>query len=587
MGVLKEESLNILVDEINRNVNTKINAIKVSDKATDINMSDGTTVEVSVNKNKSDIADINTHLNKSENTKYNTVNGVKEFECKDGYVDNILIEGKTLMQTPLKSNLLIGQRYEIGSISYGQSSGNDEVDESKYRTVGYIEIDASKQYKIYTDKLNNTYSPSPYYYFYYDTNKSYITRSDSANITPPSNAKYIRFYEHIGGTLTQDRVNDVKCMMFESQYAPPFSPNMDYYEPILESVGQGDKIEILTRKHGSNLYNNNATYGKSILASGGITDNAEWCIIDSLYVEKNKTYTIEKGSSAGIGDNIGYIYVYEFNFDGSYSSKRHDLGLGKNTFTPSKNCFIKISIKYTNLEGFGVYDSGLRLPYTTDKKQILTTLRSLPNGVKDAIEKRGNKYYKIQRVVEVDVYDAIKKYNLEVVIEKENETTSKPMIKNFVTALGGKVDGNNFNVHCSHFKVANIYQDTITEEGMYLTTHMHNRILKSKVVGLQGVVSKNAMLAWYRTNKVKVVFELAEPIITELPNLNLRTFSPQTTLFVDSGIVQADISFDVTNTLGSSIDAMADKIGSLEDMLGGQLEIGTERINSLLRKMNG
>src|SRR5699024_10668201 len=36
-----------------------------------------------------------------------------------------------------------------------------------------------------------------------------------------------------------------------------------------------------------------------------------------------------------------------------------------------------------------------------DKKQILTTLRSLPNGVKDTIEKRGNKYYKIKRCGEV------------------------------------------------------------------------------------------------------------------------------------------------------------------------------------------
>ena len=55
-------------------------------------------LDFSVDKNLIDrVEQLENDLNKTENTKYATTNGVKEFECKDGYVDNIVIEGETLV----------------------------------------------------------------------------------------------------------------------------------------------------------------------------------------------------------------------------------------------------------------------------------------------------------------------------------------------------------------------------------------------------------------------------------------------------------------------------------------------------------
>ena len=52
-------------------------------------------IDAGYRQNKNDISNINYELSKTENTKYSTENGIKEFSCKNGYVDNVVIEGQT------------------------------------------------------------------------------------------------------------------------------------------------------------------------------------------------------------------------------------------------------------------------------------------------------------------------------------------------------------------------------------------------------------------------------------------------------------------------------------------------------------
>ena len=70
--------------------------------------------------------------------------------------------------------------------------------------------------------------------------------------------------------------------------------------------------------------------------------------------------------------------------------------------------YIRVIFSYDDDRDMSLDDYDIIRPFLAskyDKKQISTTLRSLPNGVRDTIEKRGNKYVKVQRCGEHTVSD--------------------------------------------------------------------------------------------------------------------------------------------------------------------------------------
>ncbi|MGL5713417.1 MAG: hypothetical protein ACRCX2_10390, partial [Paraclostridium sp.] len=142
-----------------------------------------------------------------------------------------ILEGASGILNPT-GNLLENILYESGRINYGvDSSGNNEVEPRAYRTKDFVGINPNKKYKIYTNKINGGYISKPYYYFYYTENKTFIARDDKEILSPPTNARYIRFYEQFSTDITQNIGDKIKCMMFELEYAPPFNENMAYIPP--------------------------------------------------------------------------------------------------------------------------------------------------------------------------------------------------------------------------------------------------------------------------------------------------------------------------------------------------------------------
>ena len=76
---------------------------------------------------------------------------------------------------------------------------------------------------------------------------------------------------------------------------------------------------------------------------------------------------------------------------------------------------------------------------------------------------------------------------------------------------------------------------------------------------------------WLQANPTTVVYELATPIITELPNFNPQTYSDSTTLLINSGVIQAECEFEVTNSKGSEIEVLKDKISSIDEQISSSL----------------
>ena len=194
-----------------------------------------------------------------------------------------------------------------------------------------------------------------------------------------------------------------------------------------------------------------------------------------------------------------------------------------------------------------------------DKKQISTTLRSLPNGVKDTIEKRGNKYVKVQRCKE-EVLNQGSNVT-EIYKPRPNGVESQTYIRCQI-ALSSKPKTS-----------AQIYCDSISSkhdyEAAYKNIFVHGDEYKSAFLTLPvselNSLDEIGVKTWLQSNPITIVYELETPIITELPNFNPQTYSDNTTLLINSGVIQANADFEVTNSLGSEIAVLKDKVSSLDD----------------------
>ena len=386
------------------------------------------------------VGSINDELSKSDNTKYITENGIKEFNCKDGYIDNIVIEGLTKIL-----------------------DDNDEECEAG--------ADGSK----------------------------------------------------------------------------------------LVSVGQGDKIEILTYS-GENLFNGEFDKGyfnvtcedkyREDLYTDVPTRTTKW-----IECKPNTEYCI-------IGGNRRSIH-FKSEDSITYFEDMHSTYYFNNQKLPSLSV-IRTSNSCTHLRVYyereGEYTSPLKIiEGRCDKKEISTTLRSLPNGVKDTIEKMGNKYVKIQRCYEF-------KYN------NEDFTWIGSIGGGVATQVNIKLEGYNSSRNTMSCNLAQVmYGDDIPStndtSGRELVFYVKSnsslclRLSNSKISASSDV---STIKKYLMDNNYTVVLELETPIITELTNFNPQTYEGDTTFIVDTGVIQSECEFEVTNSKGNEIEVLKDKVTGLD-----------------------
>lgn len=411
------------------NIDHRHNVSEIDDlnmNAEDISLSDGSNVEENVYRNKENIQYIKNELSKTENTSYTTINGTKEFSCKDGYVDNVVIEGQT--------------------------------------------------------KILNA------------ENQECEAGADGAKLV---------------------------------------------------SIGQGDKIEVLTRNEGYNIYNGLAEDG-DINSSNGT---------DEVNTSRKRTCYIEIfGKRLYLSQSIARLVFYDSNK--SFISCLTNIS---ECDIPVNARFVRFSTITSNIDVQNIvvgYSSNVNSKfYKQDKKQILTTLRSLPNGVKDTIEKRGNKYYKIKRCEEIVIDNNLKITGTGVAnqILTRGQNYVLPNLKRDV----------NSPLYCNCLKVEHRDNETLDEEHIINLGDGRFRVraLKSKLSS----DSLEGSSAYWNSIKPTVVYELATPVIEELPNFNPQTFSDKTTLLLNSGVVQGEASFEVTNSLGSELEVLKGKVSDLDD----------------------
>lgn len=513
-----------------------------SNEMTSVNVQDA------IEENKTSILNIENELSKSENTSYATENGIKEFSCKDGYVDNVVIEGETLVN--------------IAPMVVVNGADADGVVRTRFSNLG-------DNYKFYPRTQKGTFTLMNH------TDKGIWFVGMTSSNTWPVESFYVEPFSARVVTLDGSRcINGVDFQpaygwsnsdlsIYKSSMYSILEGEYDYmpYFEGLKSVGQGDSIEVLSCNEDAQVLKN-FTKGLIQDSSGNYLPNVDvdkfLSCLDYVPVSSSCEYFID------FDINKVYFYDSSKNYIGFETlNKERENIVGNNTFKTPNNCAF-IRFRY-NLENNTRFPKFATLCKKQDKKQISTTIRSLPNGIKDTIEKRGNKYYKIKRCGEV-VLDGD-------FIEGKYTSGETVNTLRVYTPLAVGLNVKTNSVECNHFtsdkfkSELNLSQETTDVESLSIKVGGEGRFVfrlsKSKLPTQDLAGAKT----WLKSNPVTVVYELATPIIEELPNFNPQTFEGDTTLLINSGVIQTEADFGVTNSLGSEIEVLKDKISDLDDNL--------------------
>lgn len=534
--------------------------------------------------------DVKTDLGKTENTKYVTKNGVKEFECKNGYVDNVVIEGETLV------NLA---NYDMGIRSLTESSGNIWTTGSQYGTFtnsnglitftttteswidfgSIIPVTEGTSIRFIVNVIENGGTAINCIALFF--NDVPVINSAGANVDKvislskvgattslglqdnqfkvPTGAKYALFIVSCSQSNTIYKFDNF--MLLENNEDDFIS----YFEG-LKSVGQGDKIEVLSYNTTSSYDLSGVMYTTGFFeVDGSLNQQSDHRAIEQyIAVEEGETYLLENIAQATCyyDANKNVVgYCLESNICNS-TYPHHIQGIHNIFYSVVK---IPKGVKYIRVST-GVNSVGKVKVYKTsnyDHKQISTTLRSLPNGVKDTIEKRGNKYVKVQRCGE------------EVLNQNSNVTEIYKPCPNGVesqTYIRSKIElsskpKTSTQIYCdsisSNHDYEAIYKNIFVNGGEYKCAFLTLPVSELNSLDAIGVKT------WLSSNPITVVYELETPQIIELPNFNPQTYEGDTTLLLNTGVIQGECEFEVTNSMGSEIEVLKDKVSSLDGYESG------------------
>ena len=515
------------ISNTKQEITTKVNALKAE-------------VDEDIASINDDIAQIQEELQKSENTKYSTTNGVKEFNCKDGYVDNVVVEGETLVNLVNLSTV-----NELEELFYVYNEPYLMFSNKTYTIVNNFNKDVYFEIKDFAGVFLRSYLVPP-------------NSSDKISLSENECILSIAFKKVDGWTfeLVEDNKNRGVVILEGDHTDKPIS----YFEG-LKSVGQGDKIDVLSYKRGSENLASNLTF-----TEGEYVDSVEGGTHSHGEFKYSNEYIEVEGGCEYLFDNInGQFAIYDSSkniiplrwqdLQGDWF-KGDDYQSSFIYAMPKNAKYVRINLPISNLKPYSLIKT------KSDKKQIPVTLRSLPNGVKDTIEKRGNKYVKVQRCGE---YTLVESDVLSIQNIRENccaiITNRFPNQRKLQNAdLKDTLLCNMFSQK-PHTKYA---EDT---EGIHEQATQNQDIffdiLKSKLPS----VDVNGAKTWLKSNPVTVVYELEAPIITELPNFNPQTYEGDTTLLINTGAIQGECEFELTNSMGSEIEVLKDKVSNNDSSL--------------------
>ena len=478
--------------------------------------------------------------------------------------------------------------------------------------TGFIKVELGKSYIINNAGFN--------YIFGFDIDLIYIEFIQKNSFTN-TNYSYVRFGKSIAKANTPNKDTFKELQIQEGTISTKYEPCYDGY-----------KIEILS--NGKNLYNIHnditLTYGISKIEEGVITTNtltsyATFGLVNNLYNSSSKIFDkptkIIKGKKYSISckikrvsgeGNLNYFAIFGFN---ESENKYINSGI---SYTDISNINLSedwLEFKYSNVatDNFDTVCPCFQVPsnvnnlilqvkdiqieeadvstsydyFKSDKTQILLDepLMRLPNGVCDEITRDGKLIRRIGKYTidgseggtwyfkeELDyvrfwngIFSTLLNPKLAIRTEIEMLCYTFPIYCNdsVLSTTNGHGISNTF------------YRDSIDKQ-------IQIKLPKSSLTSLNSDGIKN----WLKANPTTVYYELAEPIITELPAPYLRIFKDGHLTFntlvapESNHVVQLNKSGQIQNAIKES-QLLDNRINVLENNYDNLMLSTISRLNDL------
>lgn len=500
---------------------------------------DTTPLQNQISENKTDILGLQNELKISENTKYQTINGVKEFECKSGYITNVCIEGETLVNlhgTNVLKHVVDKDNFDFGSdcIKFVSNTQITVFNKSNEKIIRVVIRNKSNP----SDILSTTFNPNEVKLINIPiTHELWTTR---------------------GGTLDnwkegEEEIYKKSIVILEGNHT---NKSIPYFEG-LRSVGQDGKIEILTcgneitiqaltwhdKKFVSDL--NGAVTDATAFSYAeeyiDISDTQEYIIYanrNMCFYDKNKVLI-----PTDYNKSINTIMLYDYQVNET-QNKWHGYVLVR---PPKGSCFIRVNMQTDKKDKIKMYSK-------YDKKQILTTLRSINDTIFD--ELNGN--VKIERCKEVLLNELAES---EVGYGTAETTNCYDVFINRTNLFDNSIEDNP-NAICDKFNYR-VRPWLSNDEGIGIRNKDGLTIMinKSKLPNK----SKSDIINLFKSDPVRIVYKTNNSApMTEFPNFNPQTFNDKTTMIISSGVIQADAYFEITNNLRTELNVLKDKVSDLD-----------------------
>ncbi|HFL2523303.1 TPA: hypothetical protein ACG3HB_003557 [Clostridioides difficile] len=497
------------------------------------------------------------NLKEVDNIKCSTYTGEYIIEnSKKGYLTNFHIEGETLV------NLASTNMFTL------EGNSTKEGDFIKLNNSAvYINLLNRLNIGIYTLIVNVTdinVSYTIHTILSEGGNKEVFTKSGNQilKLNMDNNIDKLRVY-----TTDSSNTLNIQMLLLEGDYTDKY---VHYFEG-LQSVGQGDSIELLSYKNDGNLFNGEFRNGSYIDDGSFYADNNATSNKKFICVDGNKKCSINYDL-----DVAGKIFEYDknkkyikstpitnnFSFTTSEDTKYINFFVGTNSIGYSPN--IKFML---NIGEIKEYEK-----YKYDKRLIPYTLRSLPNGIRDEIVYRNGCYKLISRCEEITLNGQ------ESWILHANSTDTTLLFYASITE-GSYNNTSNMNLYCNRFKSGLILFTTSDYEGIYetMTGNVYVRILKSKL----NTQDLAGFKIWLSNNNITFIRQLKKTKEINLINSVLKTFENDTKLVTNAGNVIPTINFEVTQNFGSNIEVLKSEINTLENMYtpSKTIDVSSELLN--------
>ncbi len=497
----------------------------------------------------------------------------------DGYIENIKLEGKTLVN-------LWGNKasdfFLSGQATFNEETGYVELTSTSHRYSNVFtkytgNLKPNTLYTIIVDVVENTFAKSDIPILKIsssDPTQGYSCFNETRNVNGGRTGKFVFTITtisdfsnvNIGLRTFVDNINsEVGCklkfriIILEGDHTqnPP-----NYFEG-LKSVGEDvDKISILSIKGDGNLANMYGGYtipNVDIFTNGGsLTYNAtnsyhRYKFKRVNFIEGEKYTVVLKGNNCRLLYNNGVLS----------STNVVTNGIKYKTFIAQKGSYCE-SLENSNLgactvriDGIwiykGEYDERKHIPYKEHKKELYKDVDGIWKKPVlrewDSIEKHADgKYYYHKRSEEM-VLNGSENWTLRTDRELENSVVLQ--LNNIIP----KYAVDNVNIITDKF---NSTTSILTDEaeGIYLTKDSTAllRVNKSKLTtqDVQGFKQ------WLQGNNVTVVYQLAQEEVYECLPIPVASYKGETTYRIEGGVIAPTSSFALDYSLSNAVNRISD-----------------------------